>query len=78
MGNDLSWQEIKKKLEYICSPIETEVHTVSDLHRKQQPDKTLQEYIHNFTNLTEKAMGGDPANIRNRVIIFLLLKNLQL
>ena len=33
--NDLSWQEIKKKLEEVYSPIAMEVHAASDLHRKQ-------------------------------------------
>ena len=43
------------------SPIATEVHTTSDLHHKQQPDKILQEHIQNFRDLTEKAPGIDPA-----------------
>ena len=34
MGNDLNWQEIKKKLE-VYSPIAMEAHAASDLHRKQ-------------------------------------------
>ena len=33
--------------------------------QKQQPDKSLQEYIQNFMDLTQKAMGTDPANITN-------------
>ena len=36
----------------------------------------LQEYIQSFTDLTEKAIGAYPANITNRVIIFLFIKNL--
>ena len=36
----------------------------------------MQEYIKNFTDLTEKVMGTDPANISNRIIIFLFIKNL--
>ena len=75
LENDLSWQEIKKKLEEVYS-ILMEVHTISDLHREQRPDETLQAYIHNFTDLTEKAMGAHPHNITNRVIIFLFIKNL--
>ena len=35
MGNDLSWQEIKQKLKGVYTPIATEVHATSDLHRKQ-------------------------------------------
>ena len=54
----------------------TEVHATADLHRKQQHDETLQEYIQNFTDLTEKVMGADPVNIMNRVIIFLFINNL--
>ena len=53
-----------------------EAHAASDLHWKQKPDKTLQEYVQNFTDLTEKAMGIDPANITNHVIIFLFIKKL--
>ena len=34
LGNDLDWHE-KKKLEEVCSPIATEVHTASNLHCKQ-------------------------------------------
>ena len=68
MGNDLSKQEIKQKLEELYSPVPTEVHATSDLHRKPCPDETLQEYIQNCTDVTEKAMGADPANITNRVI----------
>ena len=48
----------------------------SDLHHKQRPDETLQEYIQNFTDLTEKAMGIDPGKITKHVIIFLFTKNL--
>ena len=59
------------------SLIATEVHIVSDLHHKQRLDTTLQEYIQNFNNLMEKAMGTDPVNITNRVIIFLFVKNLH-
>ena len=57
------------------SPIATEVHGASNLHHKQRPDETLQEYIQSFTDLTEKAMGADPANITNRVTIFLFVEN---
>ena len=38
-------------------PIATKVHTASDLHHKQRPDETLQEYIQNFTDLTKKYEG---------------------
>ena len=68
LGNDLDWYDIKRKLK--------EVYSSSDLHHKQRPDETLQEYIQKFTNLTEKAMGIDPANITDQVIIFLFIKNL--
>ena len=57
-------------------PIATEVHAASDLHRKQRPDETLQEYILNFMDLTEKGMEIDPAKITNHVIIFLFIKKL--
>ena len=70
LGNDLVWQEVKRKPEEVYSPI------VSDLHCKQWPDTTLQECIQHFTDLTEKTMRTDPANITNRVIIFLFIKNL--
>ena len=76
LGNDLDLHEIKRKLEEVYSPIATEIHAASDLHHKQMPDKILQNYIQIFTNLTEKAIGTDPANITNRVIIFLFIKNL--
>ena len=59
----------------VYSLIATKVHAASDLHCKQWPDKTLQEYIQNFIDLTEKALGNDPANVTNRVIIFLFVKN---
>ena len=39
-----------------------ESHAASNLHCKQRPDETLQEYIQKFMDLTEKAMGSDPAN----------------
>ena len=35
IGRDRNWQDIKKKLEEMYSPIATEVHIASDLHRKQ-------------------------------------------
>ena len=76
MVNDLSWQKNKWKLEEVFSQIATEVHAASDLHKKQWPDETLQEYIQHFTDLVEKAMWADPANIKNRVIIFLFMKKL--
>ena len=53
-----------------------EVHTASDLHRKLCPDEILQEYIQNFTDLTEEAKAVNLANIMNRVIIILFIKNL--
>ena len=52
-----NWFEIKRKLEEVYSPIATKVHTISNLHHKQGPNKTLQQFIQNFTNLTEKASG---------------------
>ena len=76
LGNELDWHD-KKKLEEVHSPIATEVHTASDLQHKQRPDETLQEYIQNFTALTEKAMGMDPANITKRVIHFCLLEQIH-
>ena len=45
MGEARNWSEISNKLEEVHSPIATEVHAASDLHKKQSPDKTLQEYI---------------------------------
>ena len=61
LHNNTEWQDIKRKLNEVYSHIATEVHTASDLHWKQRPDETLQEYIKNFTDLTEKAMEMDPA-----------------
>ena len=66
----------QRKLEEVYSPIVTEVHVPSDLHHKQRPDEMLQEHIQNLTDLTKKAMGIDPANITNCVIIFLFIRNL--
>ena len=76
LGNDLDWLEIKRKLEEVYSPTATEEHATSNKHCKQWPDKTLQECIQNFTDLTEKALGTDTANITNRVVLFLFFKNL--
>ena len=76
MGRARRWHEIRKKLEVLYLFIATDIHGVNDLHRKQCPDGTLQEYIQNFTDLTNKAMGINPANIKNRAIIFLFIKNL--
>ena len=58
------------------SPIATEVYVTGDLHIKQSPDETLQKYIQNFMDLTEKAMGIDPAYTTNHLIISLFTKNL--
>ena len=52
IGGTRIWPDIKKRLEEVYSPIATEVHVGTDLHRKQEPDKTFQEYIQNFTDLT--------------------------
>ena len=60
----------------MCSPIAIEVHTASAQPSKLWPDETLQEFIQNFTDLREKALQTDPANITNRVIIFLFVRNL--
>ena len=75
MDGARSWPEIKKRLE-VYFPIATEVHVASDLHWKQLPDETLQEYIQNFTDLTDKAMGVEPTNVINGAIIFLSINNL--
>ena len=71
-----SWLDIKKKLEEVYSSISTEVHVAIDLHRKQGPDETLEEYIQNFADLLVKAMEVDPANMTNWVIICLFIRNL--
>ena len=76
LGNDLGWHDIRRKLKEVYSPIAREVHAASDLHHNQRPDETLEEYIQNFTDLTETAIGIDPANITNKVIIYLFIKNL--
>ena len=73
--NNTDWQDIKRKLEYIYSPIATEVHAASDLHWKQRPDEALQENIQNFTDFTTKILGIDSTNITNHVIIFLFIQN---
>ena len=73
IGKDRNWQDIKKKCEEVYSSIAIEVHAVSDLHWKEWPDETARKHT-NFTDLTEKAMGVDPANITNWVII-LFIKN---
>ena len=52
--NNVTWQDIERKLEDVYASIPMEGHTVRDLHRKQRPDEILQEYIHHFTDLTEK------------------------
>ena len=57
MGKDRNWQDIKKKMEEVYSPIGTEVLVASDLHGKQRPDKTLQECKQNFTDSTTKGHG---------------------
>ena len=62
---DLDWHEIKGKLEEVYSPIAPKIHAFSNLHHKHRPDKTLQEYIQNCTDLIEKAMGTGPVNITN-------------
>ena len=62
--------ELRKKLE-VYLHIANEGHAASDLYRKQQPDKTLQEYIQSLIDLTVKSMGVDQANIASRVILFL-------
>ena len=76
LGNDLDWHETKGTLEEVYSVIACEVHIASNLHHKQKPDKTFQEYIQNFIYLREKAMETDHANITNGVMIFLLIKKL--
>ena len=48
LGNNMDWQDIKRKLEGMYSSIPMEVHAASDLHQKQRPDETLQVYIQNF------------------------------
>ena len=69
-----NWHAIRKKIE-VHSPIAMEVYAASDLNGKQWPEETLQEYIQNFTDLTDKAMGVDLGYIMNRVIIFQFIKN---
>ena len=57
IGKNANWQHIKRKLEGVYSPIAKELHAASDLHQKQRPDDRLQEYIQDFMDVTEKAMG---------------------
>ena len=64
--------DFKRQLEDVYAPIATEIHAASYVHWKWRLDETLQEYIQNFIDLTEKAMGIDTGNITNCVTIFYL------
>ena len=72
IGIDRNWQDTKKGMEDMYSPIATEVHAASELHKKWT-DETLQEYIQNYKDLTEKAMGVHPGNVHNLVTILIIL-----
>ena len=39
LGNNTDWQDIKEKLEEVYSPIVTEVHAASDLHKSRDQTK---------------------------------------
>ena len=39
IGQNINCQESKRKLEKVCPPIATEVHTANDLTRNQWPDQ---------------------------------------
>ena len=54
LDNNLGWQDIKRKLEEVCSPIPMEVHTASDLHQKKRLDEALLEYLQNVIDLFKK------------------------
>ena len=58
MAGARSWHEIRKKWEEIYSPTVTEAHAASDLYGKQWTDETLQDYIQNCIDLTEKSHGS--------------------
>ena len=63
--------KLKKKLE-VYSPIATEVHVLVTCIE----NNGMMRHCNNFTDLTEKAVGVDTANITNRAIIFLFIKSL--
>ena len=75
MAGAWNWPEVRKKLEEVYSPIATEVWVTSDFYKNNSLMRHC-EYIHSFTYLTENVVGVDPANITNRVIISLFIKNI--
>ena len=75
LDNDLDWYEMRGKLEEVYSPIATKVSLLVTYTINRGRQNFAQIHL-NVTDLTEKAMGTDPAIVTNRVIIFLFIKNL--
>ena len=57
------WSKLKRKLKEVYSSVATDVHTATDLLRKQCADELLQDYIAYWTEMCHKSMKHDPMNI---------------
>ena len=70
------WSKLKRRLQEVYSFVATDVHVATDLLRKQHSDELLQDYIAYWTEMCHRSMKHDPANIDNKIVIFLFIKNL--
>ena len=71
-----AWSELKRRVHKVYSFVETDVHVATDLLRKQHADESLQDYIAYWTERCQRSMKHDPANIDNKLVIVLFIKNL--
>ena len=73
--NNTVWSEVKRRLQEVYSFVTTDVHVATDLLRKQHADELLQDYIACWTEMYHRSIKCDPANIDNKLMIVLFIKN---
>ena len=73
--NQYCMKQIKRRLQEVYSFVATDVHVATDLLRKQHADESLHDYIVYWTGMCHSGMKCDPANIDNKLVIVLFIKN---
>ena len=70
------WSDLKRRLQEVYDFVVTAVHAATDLLRKQHVDDSLKDYIAYWTEMCHRNLKHDHANIDNKFVIVLFIKNI--
>ena len=73
-SSEMSWDDLKWKIQEVYSMVSTEYHAATDLLRKQRLNESLQDYIAYWMETCHCSMKMDPSTINNKLVIVLLGK----